>query len=437
VPDSTDAQVGGVAVWMTDANGTTYYRYHTADGAGAYSFDVTSSANKNASELYTVKAQANQRPPAFIYLAFAARRMWGVNPSTKNRVHYSIKASNVYDLERFPNITGYTNWIDFPFEVTGLFELSGNLFINTLGGIYALPASDPSVEPQLIDKRYYFRFMGTVAYWGTKVIGLTNNGVRIFDGYSFSDDLSKLIRPAIDKCYSAATNHLPRGIVYDRVNHRMEYHLTYQDTDVGTATANRRMVLNLSELAFYQGGKVLAPWELWSNGADYLCSDQAGAFYQGQSHVTASKIYKETTTSSADSYMYGSAGDYLSTVTAFKFSVLSAVMIPSLNMRVIYNTVRAIMRSSSQINLTVQVSDRYGVSDTVSTGADKGSAQWDVAEWDVDVWPVDQDELIRKRLKRSVKGYGVFVKLVQEKDDLTLNVLKIVVQGVGHVSRYT
>lgn len=437
VPDSSDLQVNGVVVWMTDANGTTYYSYHNEDGSGSYSFDITSDSAKNTSLLYTVEAIANQRPPAFSYLEFHNNRMYGIHPTNLSDVHYSIKASDVYDLEKFPNITGETNVITYPFEVTGLYSLGDHLYINTKGGFIVQPFGDPATQWQWVDKQRYFDKVGTVAHWGRSLIGLTNDGVRIFDGISFSSDLSFFVRPEIEKALSSPTNHLSRGIVYDRIEKREEYHLTYQDTSLGTATGNRRLVLNLSSLAFFEGGDVGSSWEIWTNGADYMAIGGGGDFFQCQSHTSNSHIYKETSLDTTDKAVYDEAGTFQTTTYNYAWKIISRIDLPSMTARIRLTQLRAVVRTSSEIIVTIKISDRFGISDDNVIGSGGGVARFGIARFGVDRFSAQIDEFVRVKYNMNLKGYSAYVEIEQEKNDINARIIKLLLEGSLDESIFT
>jgi len=437
VPDSLDTQVGGVTVWMTDANGTTYYSYHNADGSGAYSFDIVDDSNKNTALLYSVEAITNQRPPAFTYIEFHDKRLYGVHPTNKSNVHYSIKASNVYDYEVFPNITGQTNILTYPFEVTGLFSLGDHLYINTTGGLIIQPFGDPSTQWQWIDKQHYFAVVGTVAHWGNRLIGLTNDGVRIFDGIGFSKDLSFLVRPEIDKALSSPINHLARGKIYDRVDKREEYHLTYQDITLGTATGNRRLVLNLSETVIFVEGTVQAPWEIWTNGADYMAVDSSKGFFNCQSHVSASHIYKETKLDTTDNNVYDESGTFQTTAYNYLWKIISRIDLPSMEARARITQLRTVVRTSSEIIVTIKVADRFGITANNTIGSGDGIARFGIAQFGVARFASQIDEFIRKKYPMNLKGYSIFIEIEQEKNDINARIIKLVLEGSLDESMFT
>ena len=436
-PDSLDTQVGGVTVWMTDADGDTFYSYHNEDGTGAYSFDILNAGNKNATLLYSVEAITNQVPPAFTYMEFHNNRLYGINPTNKGDVHYSIVASNAYDYERFPNVTGQTNVISYPFEVTGLFSLGDHLYINTKGGFIVQPFGDPNSKWQWVDKRYFFDAIHTVAYWGNRIIGLTNDGVRFFDGLNFSEDLSAKVRPEIDKALSSPANHLARGVIYDRVDKREEYHLTYQDTTASTVTGNRRLVLNLTNISFFEGGGIVAPWELWTNGADYMAVDSNRNFYNCQSHVTDSHIYKEDANNTSDQNVYNELGVFKTTAFQYEWVIISRVDLPSMEARFRLHLLRAVVKTSTEINVEIVVADRLGIKSDEDIGSGEGVARYGIAIFGTSTFSGELEEFIKQKYTMNLKGYTVYIKVSQQKNDIGTRIIKLVLQGELNESVFT
>lgn len=278
----SDTQVSGVAVFMTDAGGSVYYRYATSDGTGPKTIDISDTSERNTAILYTVVAANNARPENFdSNILYQDNRLWGAVEGT---VYYSKKGFTVYDLEKFPT----SNRIDLPYVQFGMFAIGEHLYFSTVGGIYMLPYSDPNGELVHTDDRWYFRYIRTVQPIEGGVIGLTNSGVRLFGGRRFSDvNFSLKITPDIEQTRNPNENFLPVGFIYNRKD-RTEYILSYQDTRFSSVNNNVRAVLNIDQLA-----RGVQSWEFWDCGANYFCKFQNNTIYAGQSHVTRSSVYTE------------------------------------------------------------------------------------------------------------------------------------------------
>ena len=438
VPATSDAQVSGAAIWMTDADGSVHYFYGNADyTTGAITFDVTDDTDKNANLLYAVEAVNNQLPPNFTQIEFHNNYLWGVDPTTKHRVWYSMKSGTVYDLERFPydSLVGSGNYIDYPFEVTGLIGLGQNLYVNTKGGLIIQPYGDPTLKYDWIDKRYQFEYMNTVAFWGGSVIGLTNDGVRSFDGTSFSPDLTWKVKDLVKPISNSAANHYPCGWIVKRSN-RTEYHLSYQDTSIGTKNNNRQLVLNLDTLQQITASQVTAAWEEWDNGAEYVTVDSSGVAYHGQSYNSASTIWKENSNSTDDWYVYNPAGTFLTTSTHSTVTLVTRTQLPSMQARIKFNKIRLLAKINSQVDILFQIADRLGVSNAQQIGPVLSPARFGFARFGIDKFTKETIDSIRKYLPMSMNGYSCYVSITQTGDDNSFQILNVTVEGFPTIGRF-
>jgi hypothetical protein len=350
-----DNQMDGMVVWMTDAGGSVYYQYATYDIAPTdeyVGFTIYDATNKNASLVYDVEAVNNWIPTDFTWVEYFNYRMWGVDPTTKHRLWYSMFASNVYDLERYPA----QNYIDYPFEIISVFALGSHLYVNTKAGLIRQPFGDPSVPYEWADKKYFFQYKLTVAFWHGSLIGLTNDGVRIWDGQSFSPDLSRDIKNLIANAYTSPAFHEPCGCVVRR-NNRAEYHLSFMDETVETAVNNVRFVLNLDSLQVAGPETAVTAWEKWDVGAELMSVNSTGGLecVQVNSSTRKSTLYKES--GSQDKYIYDKSGTWLSALTDIVLRLVLPVKIPKIGMRCAFNYVRALMRYNKDVTIRAGIGE--------------------------------------------------------------------------------
>lgn len=288
IPTSSDGQVTDVVAFCTDAGGTTYYYYGEVTN-GTSQLNVSDATNRNAATIYATVAGDNNVPTAFDYIKAFDNRIWG---SKSNVLYYSLQAGNVYDLERFEALA----LITYPFEINGIYSLGEHLYVSTPNGMIRQPYGDVAARFEQKDTRFYFKYPRTVAEYRGLLIGLTQDGVRAFDGERFSDDLTRDIKDGIERAYQGyREQYRPCGLVYRR-DHRTEYHLCVRDLsfqqtfDVQTFDPlvphknlnNVRWVLNLDRLVI-EGGKIIrAPWEKWSVAANYLVADSDNVLWGAQ-----------------------------------------------------------------------------------------------------------------------------------------------------------
>jgi hypothetical protein len=225
--NSADAQVGQKVIWIKNVttNQTIHYYHYATNDNTTTTFILTSPTPVSTSIVYEYDSLDNGLPPAGTYVFAFANRLWLVS---SNVVYYSNKAYNEYDLEIFPA----SNFVILPHNCTGLFSVGTNLYANTDNGIMIIPSGDPTAIWYIIEPRWRFVEMRTVARWNNGVMGLTNDGVRYFDGERFTTyDMSMDIKSKIDKAYTQDTNFKPCGFIYRR-DFRNEYHLLWQDVNV-------------------------------------------------------------------------------------------------------------------------------------------------------------------------------------------------------------
>jgi hypothetical protein len=350
----TDARITHKVIFMPDAGGSSYYFYRQVAKATT-SFTVADTAQKNDAILYSVVAANNTVPPAFQFVYAFAGRLWGV---VGNVLYYSLEtADNEHDLSRFPS----ENTSTFPYAITGLFSVGADLYLNTKAGIIRQPNGDPTARFVHVEKRWYFTQMRTVQSWNGGVIGLTNDGVRFFDGEKFFDyDIGKHKRDVIDTFAYAAGSLVPCAAVYRR-SIRTEYHWCWYDSTIeGALTHNRRLVLNLDRLEFLPGKDVVAPWETWGNGASYMTVDSAMNLYNAQTAEASSILYVEDSTTCADDGIYldnGAVGDSESSAL---LSVVTKTNIVGTDFLAMWHQFRALTKYLSGVSVSIEILDFSG-----------------------------------------------------------------------------
>ena len=434
--NSTDARVSNKVIWATDANGGTYYLYHETEDNETESFNITSTAGKNSSVLYRVWGAPSKQPPTMTGIFFHDNRLFGWKD---NVLYASMKATTVYDLERWPDIQ-----YEFPFYILSLFSIGPDLFINTNKGIIKLPYADMSARWEWVTKRLYFKYPRTVAKldnnsgdeYNEPVIGLTNDGVRIFDGTGFSIDLSKDVKPDIKRAYDGASAvFTPAGFVY-RTKDRSEYHLSYRDLTINAVTNNRRLVLNLDSLTIASNTDYLTAWEPWEIGFTHSAIDSSGNLYMAQSLNGNSQIFIEQWGSVADKWVYGSSGQYITESTNKTCKVVSRMDITDIAGRVRWEQARTLIQLQGEASIKVNIGEAENLNAT-HTFVTGDESLFDVARFDVDVFSSEQPVIGVSKLEENLKGASVFVTYEQTADDINMQTLEIKLYGTYEQGRDT
>lgn len=458
IPQSIDPQVAGTVVWMTDANGQVYYVYATSETllTGQYIINIVSDANKDVTQTYNIQGIENLTPKNFTNIEIADRRIWGVDPINTRNFWYSLRAvESVYDLERFPS----SNYLTMDFTVISLHALGQNLFINTHGGLYRLPSCDPNIKIELVDPRYYFIDANVVCSYGGFLIGLTNDGVRIFDGNSFSPDLTEKIKPIITS-FSNGLIHAPCAVIGKR-NIRTEYHLCYRDDKTGMVNNNRRLILNLDTISI-QGADAVSSWEVWDNGAEYLAVNSNHAMYSGQHNDVQSNIYKENEAHSTDQFLFDDIGVFYSDERKKTTEIITRVNILSPLSRTKYVRLRVIAHINGEIlgafyprgsiggrPYTFAIDPRYGVISITGAEFDHarfgqsvfakklgGGTRFGHARFGQDKFISDMIQEFIVKLPMNMNDYGCFIKLYQVADDISFQMIRIAVDAYVVTGRY-
>lgn len=429
--NSSDAQVGNKVIWMTDADGAVYYLYHSTGNNTTTSFNITDATGKNAALLYTVQAASNYTAPAFTYLHYFDRRIWGV---VGNRLYYSLKGS-VYDLERFDTAN---NFIDYPFTIISVFDLNGNLYINTTGGMIIQPNGDVTAKYILTDSRYYFKFPRTIDFYMGQALGVTNDGLRFFDGEKFSDfDYSKDIKPEIDSLYSGASaTFWPCGKIYRR-SFRTEYHLSFRDLNYGDALNSRHFVLNLSSLVYVNANEYQTPWEEWAVGCSHIATTKGNTIYYAQTLAASGTVFKEQV-KTADQYIYLPDGSFVTSETN-KYAYLKTRQdLQSLSTAVRWKVMRFYAQIMGLCRFKVSIGDNYSATyESTLASVQPSALEFDVGEWDANMWAIENAAQYKKALPWTIKGKGLTVEFWQTANDPAFKLLRVEADGEITRSRFS
>lgn len=437
-PNSSDGQVDNKVVWLIEPGGTVAYRYHMTNDNTTTTVDVSSDTNKSTSVTYSAYAVDNGYPgdgtiPVFEFIHAFDGRLWG---SYNNILYYSLRnTANVYDMERFPS----ANKNDYAFDIEGLFSIGENLYINTKSGIIRQPA-EPDERHKLVDSRWYFYHMNTVRRYRNGVIGLTNDGVKFFDGEKFFDyDMSYNVRKEIEHIYSSTAGFSPCATLYRRpsIAPRTEYHLFYNDDDYTKITNNKRLVLNLNRLEFLPERGVIAPWELWGAGATHVAVDSNENMYCAQGHTSAPVIYTENVNNTYDDCIYQRDGTLAAANTESYLKVTTRTYMVGMDYRNVWHMLRTMANVVKSCTFTVYIRDVYELSEELSVGTSDEVSLWDTFVWDTDSWDANTLIPLRTRLPRDLKGYLLYLIIEQTANDKDFNIFNIQISGTAFKTRFT
>jgi hypothetical protein len=302
--------------------------------------------------VYETFALDNGVPPAGNFICSFANRLWMIAAGV---IYYSAKAYNEYDIEKFPA----ANVIVTPYNLKGIFSCGNNLYFNTESGILAMAGADPNTILYLTEPRWHFTDMNTVDRWNNGVIGLTNDGVRYFDGAAFSNyDMSYNIKDYIDEAIKTKTNFRPCGYVYRRPV-RNEYHLMWQSESVSTSVNNMHAILNLDSLMYASADQFTAAWEFQTISGNFAAvSKNTNTVFIGQTHATAPKIFKEIALDDLLNYVYDNAGNLITTATPYQLRIVSRVTLPSMNALCWFDKFRLLLSNNKPVNIRFSLPDQ-------------------------------------------------------------------------------
>jgi hypothetical protein len=432
--NSTDPQVGNKVIWIqSPSEVSACYFYGTGDNTTT-TFTISSTAAKDTTNVYEVNAADNGLPPAGTFIFSFANRIWIVKD---NIIYFSNKAFSEYDLEVF----AAANYITTPYRLTGIFSVGTDLFFNSDNGILAMQSGDPSTILYLIEPRWHFEYMRTVDRWNNGVIGLTNDGVRMFDGSKFTDyDMAYPIKNLIHGIYGAPADYQPCAFVYRR-DLRNEYHLMWQDQSGELKTNDQHWIFNLDTA---QKGQVVygttdnLPWEQQAIAGNYATvSKNSNALYIGQSHISASKIYTESGTTDANNNVYDISGTLLTADTVSQMKVITRETMPDIAGRLkglkYYVLAQASQQFEIEFCIGTETTDEGALVSTGSlpmeTGTSKG-AKYDIDNFDEGRYGAENPQIYRDFFPEDFNGGSIYAKITQSQSDpnFKLLVLRVFVE---------
>jgi hypothetical protein len=427
--NSTDPQVGNKVIWIqSPAEVVAYYFYGTGDNTTT-SFVISATTSKDTTNVYETNAADNGLPPAGTFIFSFANRLWIVKD---NIIYFSNKAYSEYDLEVF----AAANFITTPYHLTGIFSVGTDLFFNTDQGILIMQSGDSSTVLYLIEPRWHFEYMRTVARWNNGVIGVTNDGVRMFDGEKFTDyDMSYSIKSVIHTLYNAATNFQPCGYVYRR-DIRNEYHLMWQDQSgaLSTTTNNQHWIFNLDTAQkgqdIYGTADNLA-WEQQAISGNFAAvSRNNNTVFIGQSHASASKIYTESGSTDMNKDVYDISGNLLADDTVSQMQVITRENTPDIAGRLkgmkYYVLAQASQQFEVEFCIGTETNDKGAL---ISTGPIKmgsgatGGAKFDEDNYDEGYYGAENPQIFRDFFPENFNGGSIYAKITQAQNDLTFKLL--------------
>jgi hypothetical protein len=430
IPDSTDPQVNNKVVFMTLAGGSTYYQFAETGDNTTTSINISSDTSNNAI-IYDTSAATNYLPGMFEHLLVFDNRVWG---SIGNILYYSQKGYSKYDLEKFPVL----NRIEYPYQITGLFSLGADLHINTAAnGVFTQPNADIGAQYLHTEQRYSFKYMNTVADWNGMKIGVTNDGLQLFNGTNFLEwDLAADIRPAMERMRANATaDNGPCGFVYRRDN-RIEYQLSFMDAAVSGTVNNQTYVLNLSQSVYTDNVTYRAPWELLWRGFNYVAVNGDNTPYYAQSFAGSSQIYKENLSHTTEQGIYSAEGTYLTAATDMLASLDTRIVFANLFALMIVEDSRILLQLAHAAQLAVSfVDDPSRLTSQTTDLDDSSSSQWGAFYWDTDSWSIESPMVARVKPGDGMWGYTMQLQFSQTADDIDMNVVEFDVQTTLETGR--
>jgi hypothetical protein len=428
--NSSDPQVNNKVVWMTDADGGTFYFYYETGNNTTTSFTITSDSAKDDTRQYDVLAAYNFVPVSPQYVFVSDNRVIYTSGRT---AYFSLQAGTVYDLEKFD--TGADgNILTFPYNIAGGFTIGNNWCFNTTSGVIVLPNGDISQAYEIKGAPYYFKYFRTVGNWNQIAIGLTNDGVRIFDGNKFTNvNISRDIKTEIERCYTGSNDTFsPCGkVIRNANNDRTEYALSFIDTNVSGYINNRTWVLDLDSLNLESPDSYNTQWEQWENGFSYIDITKDGTIYCMQSKGAESNIIKFSSDSTADKWIFDENGVWISSLTNRKMHIITKEKIPDLLGYCRWMYLHMFGLAAADLSFKVRIGDEY-TRESIRSFVHGSLAQplFDVALMDVAVFGENTPIKNKKLLNKKMKGNSVFIEIEQTADDNDLNFNRVYLTGI-------
>jgi hypothetical protein len=356
VPASADAQVTHKVAWMTDAGGVAPIYYGEVSN-GTLTFDITSSANRNGLLFMNNESASNVALPTHpdgIWIADNKLFVWKTGTKI---VYWSLSTDvNPFNLERFPT----ENFRTLPYTISSIFSIDIDLFINSVGnGIIKIANSDMMGIAKRIVFDKWFKPLKTaqgrsyVVFEKSVPFGFTNDGIRYFNGLTFSDDLSFNVKPDIDVATAGANDEfIPSMIIFRRSGKRTELRFSFRDTSITSNMNNSQLIFNID--FFFDPNGSIRTWECWENGfTDYLIL--GNNIYMAQSVAVGGTIARESGVS--DYNLYSNVGAFISGINLKRIYGRTRTHIDALDSITVWGAVYPLAISSSNISGSVIIID--------------------------------------------------------------------------------
>lgn len=436
--NSSDPQVNNKVVWMTEADGATFYLFKETGDNTTTSFTITSDSGEDDTKQYDVLAAYNFVPSTPKHICVFDNRLWY---TSSNQAFFSLQAGTIYDLEKFD--TGADgNSLSFPYQLDGIFSVGSHICFNTTSGIIVVPNGDISQKYEVRGSPYYFKYFRTVSLWNNSAIGLTNDGVLIFNGDNFFNiKISKDIKPEINRCYSSANdNFFPCGKVLRNIhNDRTEYVLSFLDSNVSGQCHNRTWVLDLDSLNISSSDSYNTQWEQWQNGFAYISSTKAGEVYCLQNKLSECNIIKFASDTTSDKWIINDLGVWVSSSTDRQLKITTGEKIIDLLGYCRWSQLHLYGLAAADLIFKVMIGDDYDRNSSSNfSHASLTQPQFDdVALFDVAIFGENTGIKNRKLLNRKMKGNSVFIEITQTADDVDLQFNRVYLTGIIKRTRFS
>ena len=435
---SADPQVTHITAWITDAGETSTYYYMGITANATGNFDIANANNKSTSLLMYEQVASNQVPSSLAGIYSFGGRLWGLK-ANDNQAYYCQMAQNVYDLEKWATAFHIPT---IPFTIYSYHGIGSDLYANTAGGMYRIPNGDTTAKPQpvtqgAVTNTQLFNFpksnVKSVVEYNNGLFGMTNDGFRVFDGNSFSIDLTKNIKPQIDIMMASAANFPPAGIIYRRSGKRTEYHVSYNDASISTTNHNRKLVVNVDKLVFNnyfnkdyvtENDRFEAPWEFVQGGFSHAFVTAANNLYLAQDTATAGTIVREAGTT--DNYCIDETGAFITVAVPRNVFVKTRTIINELAGIDVWQRIYALAQCGSPIQGQLVIPDQYQYMTGYEFASTGGASPpiLDVTPVVLDdptttpfVLPADNPLTEFKKMPAKAKGNAMYLVLTQIADD--------------------